>query len=191
MILTYNYWYFDKGIPGDICENIIQRGKELKPEVALTGTNEDPAQQDFSKRKSKISWIDEHWLYKLLHPFVQEANRQAGWNFEFSHSEAVQFTTYKAPGEHYDWHYDFNEKDNSIRKLSCVVSLSDPTEYKGGMFQLYPSNVMKNPQVIEVSELKPKGTVLIFPSFLWHKVAPITEGIRYSAVTWYRGEKFK
>jgi PKHD-type hydroxylase len=118
-------------------------------------------------------------------------NKNAGWNFQYEKCEQVQFTEYK-PGQHYDWHYDYNsdKNDGTIRKLSIVVSLSDPSEYEGGEFLLSNANVVKPAEELTVSEIKPKGSILVFPSFLWHKVVPVTKGVRYSAVAWMRGKNF-
>ena len=165
MILDYNYWYFDQAIPHNVCENIIKVGKDKKLDVALAGDNTDPAKQDLKLRNSNVSWIDEDWLYGLIFPFVHEANKN-------------------------DWHYDFNSDGDTIRKLSVVIALSDPSEYEGGNFLLSNANVVKPSKDLTVSELKPKGSFVIFPSFLWHKVMPVTKGVRYSAVTWLRGTNF-
>ena len=189
MILDYNYWYFNQAMPNNICEDIIKVGKDKKLDVALAGDNTDPAKQNLEIRNSNISWIDEDWLYCLIFPFVSEANKNAGWNFQYEKSEAVQFTEYK-PGQHYDWHYDFNSDGDTIRKLSVVISLSDPSEYEGGNFMLSNANVVKPGEELTVSEIKPKGSLVVFPSFLWHKVMPVTKGVRYSAVAWLRGKNF-
>ena len=191
MIVDYNYWYFSEAMPINICEDIIRVGKERKPDIALTGSNRKTSEQDLKLRNSNVSWIDEDWLYGLIFPFVHEANTNAGWNFQYEKCEPVQFTEYK-PGQHYDWHYDYNsdKNDQTIRKLSIVVSLSNPSEYEGGDFLLSNANVSKPAEELTVSEIKPKGSILVFPSFLWHKVVPVTKGVRYSAVAWMRGKNF-
>ena len=37
----------------------------------------------------------------------------------------------------------------------------------------------------------PKGSIVVFPSFIWHRVKPITKGTRYSLVMWNCGYPFK
>ena len=77
-----------------------------------------------------------------MHPYVHEANRQAGWNFDWERSESCQFTKYKH-NQYYDWHcdscdkpYQRDSKDHPehgrIRKLSMTCQLTDGSEYKGG-----------------------------------------------------------
>jgi PKHD-type hydroxylase len=36
-----------------------------------------------------------------------------------------------------------------------------------------------------------KGSIIIFPSFVWHRVKPVTEGTRYSLVLWNLGKPYK
>jgi len=35
------------------------------------------------------------------------------------------------------------------------------------------------------------GSVIIFPSFVWHRVKPVTKGIRHSLVCWNLGYPFR
>ena len=39
-------------------------------------------------------------------------------------------------------------------------------------------------------ETKNKGTIIVFPSMLLHKVTPVTKGIRHSLVQWFSGPDF-
>ena len=103
--------------------------------------------------------------------------------------EAIQYTEYGL-NEFYNYHLDSHvvpTKNNRQRKVSVVVSLNNSSEYEGGQFKM-----MLDPnRVIEVKELKRKGTVIVFPSNIWHKVEPITKGKRYSLVGWCEGFDFK
>jgi len=55
-----------------------------------------------------------------------------------------------------------------------VCQLSDPYEYEGGELQINTGQIL-------VPE-KDKGTVIIFPSYLLHRVTPVTKGTRRSLV---------
>ena len=80
-----------------------------------------------------------------------------------------------------------------MRKLSVTVSLSDPKNYKGGDLQFDLSNPkQKNKRIITTIEnIKPQGSIVVFPSFLWHRVTPVTKGTRYSLVIWSLGKPWK
>ena len=208
MNLEYYYWYFQSAIPPKICDDIIKYGLSQQEQTAFTGDLSsdkeltDKETKDLSKkRKSNIVWMDDRWIYKEIHPYIIQANANAGWNFEWDWSESCQFTKYKL-NQFYDWHcdswpkpYDKPENLNShgkIRKLSCTVSLSDETEYEGGDFEFdfrSSDDGSNQPQICK--EIKPKGSVVVFPSFVWHRVKPVISGTRYSLVMWNLGQPWK
>jgi hypothetical protein len=35
------------------------------------------------KRNSDLVWLNDLWIYKEIHPYIHQANRNAGWNFEW------------------------------------------------------------------------------------------------------------
>lgn len=104
----------------------------------------------------------------------------------------MQYTTYTSEDKgFYDYHQDSmgsTIKDNVDqrlpRKFSISLQLSDPSEYEGGDL-LIKSGV--TPGVAP----KAKGQVVGFPSFMLHKVTPVTSGIRRSLVVWVTGPAFK
>ena len=49
----------------------------------------------------------------------------------------------------------------------------------------------KKKAIHECTEIRPRGSVIVFPSFVWHRVKPVTKGVRYSVVAWYGGPPFK
>ena len=98
---------------------------------------------------------------------------------------------------HDSWNkpYDKPNEPNShgkIRKLSVTVSLSDETEYEGGDFEFdFRNNDKGANQPLICKEIKPKGSIVVFPSFVWHRVKPVISGTRYSLVMWNLGQPWK
>jgi len=41
------------------------------------------------------------------------------------------------------------------------------------------------------TEILPRGSIVVFPSHVWHRVRPVTKGVRYSLVIWNLGYPFK
>ena len=83
-----------------------------------------------------------------------------------------------------------------MRKLSTIISLNDASEYEGGQveFDYRNRDIDKHKtvrQVCECKELRRKGTVVTFPSHIWHRVKPVTKGTRYSLVIWHLGWPFR
>ena len=210
MNLTNSYWWFKSVIPPRICDDIINYGLKHQDDRAITGgfgrgrdlkkqpLNKKEIKDLKKKRDSNIVWMNDRWIYKEIHPYVVEANQRAEWNFSWDWSESCQFTKYK-PGQYYDWHCDSWDKiyekegpaKGKIRKLSVTVSLSDEKDYTGGELEFQFRN-MDNPKVTRVcKEILPKGSVVVFPSFVWHRVKPIKKGVRYSLVMWNLGYPFQ
>jgi len=208
MNLQHYYWFFKNAIPGHICDDIIRYALQKPKSLASIGTYENyktltPKQLKGLKQKRdcKISWISENWLYKEIHPFVHAANKNANWNFNWDLTETCQFTIYQKD-QYYDWHSDntgrvYSDSESpchgKIRKLSTTLSLSDEKEYKGGELEFDFRNMDpdKKAHTKICTEARGKGSLIVFPSFVWHRVRPITQGIRYSLVNWHLGAPFK
>ena len=76
-----------------------------------------------------------------------------------------------------------------MRKLSTTIWLNEPDEYEGGEFDI---EVRGPHDESRYDSLKlPKGSIVVFPSNKWHRVRPVTSGVRKSLVTWFRGCPFK
>jgi len=111
------------------------------------------------------------------------------FQFHVSRLNFVQFAEYDASylGEYKDHHDVFwlNGDDFYHRKLSCVVQLSDPNNYEGGDLQL--TDCMFAPLA---EDIKMQGSITYFPSFMRHRVTPVTKGRRYSLTAWFEGRKW-
>ena len=96
-------------------------------------------------------------------------------------------------GEGLNWHADANYYPSgepnyvSYRTYGSVTYLND--DYEGGEFEINMSTPEKE-NIHVVKESKIKGSVVIFPSFVWHRVKPVTGGTRYSLVNWHQGWPF-
>ena len=213
MNLTNYYWYFKSALTPKFCDEVISYANQQKEVIALTGgyekkkkLNKEEIKNLQRKRKSDLVWLNDTWIYKEIHPYVQQANIQAGWNFDWNFSESCQFTKYKH-NQYYDWHCDswekpYNKKNKNdpnhgkIRKLSMTCQLSDGSEYQGGElefdFRNYdPPMRDEAKHKVQCKEILPKGSIIVFPSFVWHRVKPVTSGTRYSLVVWHLGYPFR
>jgi len=210
MNLKNNYFCFQNALSHKFCNEIIKYAKTFyKPEIAVVGsfekkdiTNKKNLKNLKKYRNSKIVWLNDRWIFKEIIPFVLKANKEAGWNFSIHGPEQLQFTEYGI-NQYYHWHQDsWNEPynkphepflHNKNRKLSITYSLSDPSDYQGGELEFDLSNSEKNKKekIKKCTEVFPRGSLVVFPSFVWHRVCPVTTGTRYSLVTWFVGEPFK
>ena len=67
-----------------------------------------------------------------------------------------------------------------------TVQLSDGDEYEGGEFHLRDGSGQDLP-----NNIYDRGSVLVFPSFLLHRVTPVTSGTRKTLVAWFEGKRFR
>jgi len=191
MNISNYFWYFESAIPPRICDLIVKYGKaEKEREVqAITGglgRDRDLKKQPLTKqelkdlkkkRNSNIVWMNDRWIYKEIQPYIHMANKNAGWNFD-------------------SWDKPYMEEGptkGKIRKLSVTVTLTDPKEYKGGEleFDFRSEDPDKEPALRTCTEILPKGSLVVFPSFVWHRVKPVTKGERNSLVIWNLGYPFR
>jgi PKHD-type hydroxylase len=202
MNLENSYWYFRGAIKPEICDRIIAMGKAKCTKLGQVNQKSPKELEELSQeelddllkvRNSHVSWLDEPWIFNILRPLINKANEDAGWNFQWDISESAQFTEYK-PGQFYDWHPDMATNtytDGSLagryRKLSTTLLLNDPDEFEGGTLEFHHNR----DQLTVCEQLDMKGSLVVFPSFVYHKVNPVTSGVRYSLVTWNCGFPFR
>ena len=91
---------------------------------------------------------------------------------------SVLFSRYK-PGMEYGYHVDnaLMGDDPMRSDVSLTLFLSAPSTYTGGELVIDTS-------LGEQSFKLEAGAMIVYPSSNLHCVAPVTEGIRYAAVTW-------
>ena len=179
-----NYYWFENGFTTQEVDTIVNGSLEYEFQRAVIM---DEGNTD-KFRKSNIKWLpfDSKWEWVIdkIMSQVTEANNTI-WNFELkSIIDNIQYTEYEGNGGHYDWHLDIGPGSISHRKISIVIQLSDPDDYVGGDLQ-----IMTGSEYTTIP--RGKGNVVIFPSFLLHRVVPLTSGNRKSLVLWVGGGHYK
>lgn len=133
-------------------------------------------------RKGRVSWIDDG-LKDQLWRLVSDINAEF-FRFDLDGIlEPLQYAVY-GPGDHFGWHVDAVAGQKPYRKLSLSVQLSDPSDYDGGELQM---------QLGCWTMTMPKGLgdVIAFPTWLPHRVLPVTRGVRHALVVWAAGPVFR
>ena len=161
---------------------IINIGNSVEQQKALTAGGDLPKVRD-----SFVAWLFPNditgWIFERLQTIVTSINQQFyGFDLQGFY-QGLQFTKYSAPGQHYDWHVD-RGPGHGVRKLSLSLLLSDPETYQGGdLEQRFGDESQAIP--------RERGLICLFPSFVHHRVTPVTKGTRYSLVAWVSGPPFK
>ena len=211
MFSTNDWFYFTDGLDKKTCNKIRNsaKGKWEESEVdtkkgeftvkeRITGRKQI-SDIDKKVRISDVTWTSDQWIYDTIWSYMVGANERAGWKYDVRGAESMQITRYKKGG-FYHFHKDgmgdylsaYNEPDKKfmhghVRKLSMTILLND--NYEGGEFQFATLN--QEECKITTPEFNKTGMIIVFPSDMEHRVAPVTKGIRYSLVTWFLGPPFK
>lgn len=168
--------FYPSVLSAEECQRVIAMG-EAQPRSAGRIELGDEAY-----RVSHISWIDfqaqNEWLFHKLGYFFKHA--AAYYDLEVTgFTDALQYTTY-AEDQYFDWHADIGQGITSARKLSMTVQLSADEDYIGGELEFLNAHSQKG-----------QGGAIVFPSFMAHRVAPVTLGVRRSLVAWAVGPAFR
>ena len=196
------YYYYKKALSPRFCKHVLDYGLRHESKRALTGhksahvfdeQDKDQVKLLKKKRDSQVVWMDDPWILREIRPWLIKANKESGWNFQLSNAETFQFTQYDV-GQYYGWHVDSFDPGahKQIRKISLTLTLSKPEEYEGGELEFsFPSAGSPKPEFRVCSEIKEQGSIVFFPSFVLHRVKPITKGRRHSLVCWHLGDPFQ
>ena len=167
---------------GDM-DRLIAEHAELLAEGRLAAGNTDA-----QIRRSQITMLGQErkydWLYQRIWDAAQECNRLFFCVDVVGVEANIQLARYDSSNSgFYDWHTDF-AGIRPLRKLSISIQLSRPEDYEGGNLEL-----MYGPQPRMLD--RTRGAFLIFPSFMLHRVTPVTRGVRWSLVAWILGRRWR
>ena len=154
---------------------------------------EESIKKDHDSRKTSVGFLgaENNDLNELVWGFLRRANAEF-FKYKLDFFQPIQFAKYQ-DGGHYAWHQDSTgqELNTECRKLSLTFSLTDHNNYDGGLLQFYNGERPYEDKDHDVeTDIKTVGTVIVFDSRDWHRVTPVTEGIRYSIVCWTVGPNF-
>lgn len=169
-------------------------GSEWKG-AEIQGSAGDQAVEGLVRRSSVLSLPDSHWLTSVLLQALTRANAWA-FGFDLCTHEATQLTKY-CQGDHYHWHCDqfspsLGEEDKAIgerqtHKLSCMLQLSPSTDYQGGELQIQGDYGQLFTGTGRGEDWRAVGSLIAFPSTVYHTITPVLAGERISAVMWATG----
>jgi len=177
---------FSDGLLLDLSEKI--EPLEWIDKAGIAGESGDGI--DTNVRSSRIKWLPQDIefksLYDTLADLISQKNKEY-WNFDIhTFSEDIQYAEYHAEDKgHYNWHMDLGPDQASLRKISVTIQLTDPNEYEGGDLEFNQGGEIFG------TAPKSKGSISIFPSYVLHRVTPVTKGVRKSLVVWVGGTHFR
>ena len=176
----------------EVCQTIIDFGTsqcKKKESAILTEDNKEAVRDtDIRNVTSYIPPGSEDECLPVLQYFIPplyDCNEQY---FKFDLSDHFEFHILKYEvGGHYEVHCDVGDaeshKNISTRKLSFSFILNE--DYEGGDLEFpgLPNSYLEEGVTLE------KGDCIMFPSYFYHKVKPVTSGTRWALVGWVHGDK--
>ena len=168
------------------CDGLVESldTEELTDATVVGDYDNHPVNKNVRKVLN-IDFHDEN-LFKRLNGAIQVANTQY-FNYNIKSIDTLRFLKYGIGGT-YNWHLDMGRNETSLRKLTAIIQLSNDTDYEGGDFEF---GITDKDGKDLIKGNRSKGSLLIFPAFLSHRVTPITKGKRYSIITWMEGDAFR
>jgi PKHD-type hydroxylase len=171
----------------DVIDKILNVAEQNPYVPGLILDSNEVNKNNFSeKRICELANLDipaNAWLGNLLMHIANSANVSYGFDLIFPREASV--TRYKENG-HYVWHHDIDWRWHPCqRKLSISIQLSDSNDYEGGNLEF------KDVSIENEEMMRQKGTVIVFPSYLVHRVTPVTKGERKALVSWIEGPSWR
>lgn len=182
--------YWQVNFPEELIKNILDFNSDQN---LSDGTITEKSDSGLITRNSQVSWIKDKQICRNV--FGEILNQVVNCNSHISRVhlndiEPIQYSEY-SDGQEYGWHKDTHPSpypDGLIRKLSFSVFLNE--DYEGGEFDLEIYGPATEPRYVEIKK-QPKTNCVIFHSDMWHRVRPVTKGVRKSLVGWVLGNQFK
>jgi PKHD-type hydroxylase len=136
-------------------------------------------------RYTEGRWISNDERSAALFDLVTRIFKAANEHFQYEVDairEPLLHATYPIGG-HFAWHTDTGPGPLATRKLSISVLLSSPNEFEGGDLEFCPGG--------KLTDALSLGTAIVFPSYMAHRVSPVTAGARAVLVGWIHGKEFR
>ena len=88
------YWTFEKALDSKTCEFILDSAANHYSEVTILNSD-GGTRKDERFRKGQSFFNNQQFVYDLIWPHLNTANKNAEWNFEISSAESYQISKYE------------------------------------------------------------------------------------------------
>ena len=135
-----------------------------------------------------VPWLKIKPLINIADQATKHINsREIGFDiYDMTDLENTNYNIYSSDTKaEYDWHTDATSVESQTDiKLTVIINISTES-FQGGQFQLFRHGIMTAEEFIR------PGSMIIFPSYMPHRVLPVTQGTRKSLSWWILGPKFR
>jgi len=181
-----HFWYYHTDFFS------LKEIKELNKTIIKTSNKNDIDKPSIGAEKSCQVYITQYSNVKHILNKVEEFLKFSNmtiFGFDllpFNDYQSIFLNNYHADQNgRYDYHFD-GQSHNEVftAKITILINTSEK-EYEGGGFFIFEGKEK------EIKEYSKPGSILLFPSFLYHAVKPVTKGIRKSVALWAAGPHWR
>jgi PKHD-type hydroxylase len=166
------------------CDSII-KASLVFPLTDPTTVDEEryPGRRQVQARQIGLDQ-DTRWFLELIRDLAAEASVSHYGLTLTGISRPPQYLEYRPGQGRFECHNDYShDQADSPRKLTVIIQLSEPADYDGGRLQIHRTETEDLPTA--------RGSIVLFPSFLYHSVSPVTRGVRRALVCWVAGPRLR
>jgi PKHD-type hydroxylase len=181
-------WIFARGILTRAeCERLVRRYERQRWARARVLSESGEEAIDRGARSAAVKVVRRSgWnraILSRLDAVLTDVNRRLYGFAMATPVGSLQLVRYRR-GDHVQWHMDVASGERSRRKLGMVVQLSSGDEYEGGRLELFSGPG-------KATAPREAGTLIVFPSYVLHRVTPVTRGVRQCLLGWTTGPRFR
>jgi len=187
--MNYDYWYWENVLSK---KEILSLNKYIENNFDCFEDVKHHAKDKNNKSKKNtlvmcISFYKiKEVLKKIIHSYNLINQKQFGYDLypqsDLNHCNLNVYSSIKK--QSYGWHNDSSTDKYEDIKLTVLINMSKE-KYKGGNFYIF------NQDEYEVKELNIPGNMIMFKSYLSHKVIPVTQGERRTLAIFLCGPKLR
>ena len=190
MNLTYEYFVWDNvtSIPNiKIVNNYINQNYDYiePPEHGAYNNDGTPKKNADAK---VIKWFKIKGMLEHIVDIAYQCNNdKIGYNlYPMTTEKELVYASYKQEIKgNYDWHVDSCATHIFDTKLTMILNLSED-KYEGGVFEY----ICTGGEIKSIEGFNEPGSMIIFKSYLNHRVLPVTKGQRNTLTLFLNGPKF-
>lgn len=176
--MKYSWYYMGNLYTPDECKELY--------EFAIANKSKQYADRPASGKNVNVDIVDTDIIYDKMRKFFNNVNliNQEYFGFELhGNPYSVNINTY-SPGQEYPYHKDALDQTVSDVKLTAILNVSyEP--YVGGDLEVFET------RDVIIEPLRATGSLLVFPSFLYHRVLPVVSGTRKTLSAWFTGPHWR
>jgi PKHD-type hydroxylase len=181
--MKYEYFFYKGFFSPDECKIISHTMQTTESD----GTDEPADNVEKTAKVNVVNWPSvKHLLWRMEDAGDYINQRVFGFDlYKLTTQDYANHNIYSSDVQgKYDWHRDGMMDEIFDIKLTVIANISSKS-YTGGTFELF----LNGPR--EIEELNEPGSLLIFPSYIYHRVTPVTSGERETVSLWLHGPNFR